>query len=71
LGAIDLGLYYELNGTTTKAYLFMGDDDCSKAYICKKCDVGFFTDDLSDCYLVKPLIKHLVHLIEMILVVAK
>jgi len=51
LGAIDRGLYFELDGAMIKVYLFMGDDDCSNTFICKNCDERFFTDDLSECYL--------------------
>ncbi|ORX42219.1 hypothetical protein BCR36DRAFT_583687 [Piromyces finnis] len=51
LGVKDQDQYYELDGTTTKAYLLIGEDDYSKVYICKQCDTGIFTDDIYDCYL--------------------
>ncbi|OUM57092.1 hypothetical protein PIROE2DRAFT_65196 [Piromyces sp. E2] len=41
LGAIEEGQYYYLNGATTKAYLFIGEDDCNKG----------FKDDIYNCYL--------------------
>ncbi|OUM62390.1 hypothetical protein PIROE2DRAFT_11350 [Piromyces sp. E2] len=53
LGAIEEGQYYNLNGATARAFLFIGEDDCNKVYFCKERDYGFwgFIDDIYNCYL--------------------
>ncbi|ORY22092.1 hypothetical protein LY90DRAFT_632213 [Neocallimastix californiae] len=47
--AQDVGKYFVLDNLPNEAYLF-STKDCTKTYICKSRDKGFFSDDVYDCY---------------------
>ena len=46
---VGVGKYFVLNNFPNETYLF-STKDCTKTYICKSKDEGFFSDDVYDYY---------------------